>query len=480
MGIFSRKVITTASLCPGWQRTNAGEIMKTYLAILSFVPVLASAAPAPGLPTFEQYLRESATNREAIEKSLHNFHRWQFDSELGVVDGKYVGEVGGLPGGIDGSANVGTFRADGARTSFMYTDQRPRINTYGDSFTHGDQVNDGETWQEYLAAHLREPIGNFGVGGYGVYQAYRRIIREENTDHAAKYLILTICCDDSTRSLFRSWYPITRTLEHRVFAGAKPNVELDLNTRRFVEKENLLPTEQSLYHLTESQWIVDHLKGDYALQLQLYGGDWWVEKQRIRHLDHYKISKLAAALDFTFDWNLEGQTDTVPSRYAAYGVPSITRMQAQAQALLNRYAQRATIYILDKARTYAEQHGKKLLVVLVLNTDGAALQKTGARDNQEVVDFLNRENFYYFDIDQALVDDYKKANTNLSFSDYVKKYMVNGEGHLNPTGNHFFAYSLKDKLIDWLDPKPTTYERRGSKILNEHYFFDARPVSGDR
>jgi hypothetical protein len=216
---------------------------------------------------------------------------------------------------------------------------------------------------------------------------------------------------------------------------------------------------------------------DLALQLQLYGGEWWVDKQRIRDLDHDKISKLAAALDFPFDWSLEGQTDTVPSRYAAYGMPPITQMQAQTLALLNRYSQRATIYILDKARAYAQQHGKKLLVVLVMNTDGAALEKTGVRDNQEVVDYLRRENFYYFDIDQALVDDYKKANTNLSYSDYVKKYMVNGAGHLNPTGNHFFAYTLKDKVIDWLDPQPATYANRGSKILNERYFFDARPSS---
>ena len=32
---------------------------------------------------------------------------------------------------------------------------------------------------EYLAAHLGEPLRNFGVGGYGVYQAYRRLVREE-------------------------------------------------------------------------------------------------------------------------------------------------------------------------------------------------------------------------------------------------------------------------------------------------------------
>jgi hypothetical protein len=45
-----------------------------------------------------------------------------------------------------------------------------RVHTYGDSFTHCDQVSDGETWQEFLAAHLQEPVKNFGVGGYSVFQ----------------------------------------------------------------------------------------------------------------------------------------------------------------------------------------------------------------------------------------------------------------------------------------------------------------------
>ena len=71
-------------------------------------------------------------------------------------------------------------------TAFLYVGRPCRINTYGDSFTQCHQVSDGETWQEYLAAHLGEPIRNFGMGGYGAYQAYRRMVREERTDHGAK------------------------------------------------------------------------------------------------------------------------------------------------------------------------------------------------------------------------------------------------------------------------------------------------------
>ena len=43
------------------------------------------------------------------------------------------------------------------------------------------------------------------------------------------------------------------------------------------------------------------------------------------------------------------------------------------------------------------------------------------------------------------------------FDDYMKLYFI---GHYNPRGNHFFAYSIKDKIVSWLDPKPVPYRNR--------------------
>jgi len=61
-----------------------------------------------------------------------------------------------------------------------YGDKPCRINTYGDSFTQCHQVSDHETWQKIPAAHLQEPIRNYGIGGWSVYQAYLRMLREES------------------------------------------------------------------------------------------------------------------------------------------------------------------------------------------------------------------------------------------------------------------------------------------------------------
>jgi hypothetical protein len=51
---------------------------------------------------------------------------------------------------------------------------------------------------------------------------------------------------------------------------------------------------------------------------------------------------------------------------------------------------------------------------------------------------------------------------NLSWEEYRKRYFI---GHYNPAGNHFFAYALKDHVVDWLDPKPITYMKGDSALI---------------
>jgi hypothetical protein len=41
-----------------------------------------------------------------------------------------------------------------------------------------------------------------------------------------------------------------------------------------------------------------------------------------------------------------------------------------------------------------------------------------------------------------------------SYHEYLSRYMVGGDSHYNPSGNHLFAYALKDSLVGLLDPKP--------------------------
>lgn len=410
--------------------------MSRNLAGLILPQALAAEAPKP--MTFDQYLKESAVPKEVITRFLQGPSWARFDPELGYILGNYLSQDG-----LDHSATLSTIQTNGARTSFMYAGRPCRINTYGDSFTQCHQVSDGETWQEYLAGHLGEPVRNFGMGGYGVYQAYRRMVREEKTEHGAEYLIFYIWGDDHIRSLLRCRhaiiYPIWDDQGGSMFHNNFwPNLEMDLETGQFLEKENMLTTTNALYQMADAEWMVAHLRDDLALQLSAY-------KQRyIRELDRNRVDKLANRLGYAMDWTRE------------------STLSAQAGELLDRYSLRSTQFVLGKARTFARQNGKKLLVVLfdpyrVM----MELQQGRGRYDQEIVDYLKREQLKYFDMNELHLRDFQKYR--IPFDQYRKQYFI---GHYNPRGNHFFAYSIKDVIVEWLDPKPVTYQKRDPQTID--------------
>jgi len=401
--------------------------------------------------TYQQYIRENIPARAELDVFLHDLSWAKFDPEIGYILGNYMPHDG-----IDNSSTLSTSQPNGSRTAFMYISRPCRINTYGNSFTQCHQTSDGETWQEYLAAHLGEPIRNFGMGGLGVYQAYRRILREENTKDSAKYIIFYIWGDDHIRSLLRCRYMLFKewTIEHEQVEGIGKmfhgnfwaNLEMDLNTGKFAEHGSRIPVSGDLYNMTDAGWMVENLETDLALQMYLY------KQKKITEIDISMLKKLCLALDFPLDFtNPDSLHDNV------------TR-------LLDKYGFAATIYILNKAADFARAYGKKLLVVLFdpYNVTRSLLVN-GTRYDQEIVDYLRQNNFNYFDMNLVHAEDFKSFN--LSIEDYYKRYFI---GHYNPGGNHFFAMSIKEKVIDMLDPKPVTYQKTEQKMVDFEGYLDEK------
>jgi lysophospholipase L1-like esterase len=394
--------------------------------------------------SWEQYLRESAVPRRVIDDFIQRPNWATFDPELGYTLHDCL-----IPWGVGDSRAIESFRPDGARSRFLYADRKPRINSYGDSYTECTQVSDGETWQEQLAAHLGEPIGNFGVGGYGVYQAYRRMLRVEQTAAGAPYVILYVWGEDPVRSLMRcrwaAFYPSVTPADHdmRLFCcNPWPHLEIDLETGSFTEAENPLPTPESLYAMCDPQWMLDHLRDDLALQLAVYAGDpGYGQPGRISELDRPKTERLAELLDFPLDWGAG------------------TDQQRQAAELLHRYGQRATTWILSKAHAFTQGAGKTLLVALncTARTDhfpGSAAPWGGARRDQEIIEHLAASGIPLFDMNDVHQREHEQAGG--AHHEYLGQYL-NG-GHYNPRGNHLFAYAIKDTLVELLDPKPLPYQ----------------------
>lgn len=389
--------------------------------------------------SYAEYLRNSAVPKEELDIFLNENSWAQFDPEVGYILGNYMPHDG-----IDNSYTLSTVMNDGKRTNRVYDDKPCRINTYGNSFTHCHQVSDAETWQEYLAGHLGEPIQNFGMGGFGVYQAYRRLLRREKEDKDSKYVILYMWGDDYVRSVFRCRYATyyTRWNDYGgyMFHGNFwANIEMDTTRGKLVEKENRIATKEAMYNMSDPEFMYDNLKDDLMVQLYLLSYD-MVNSD----LDIEGLKKLADILELPeIDFS------------------SAEKMKRTATALKNKYSFEATKYILKKTNDFCAENGKELLLVHFDPTNVfKEMVKGNKRYDQEMVDFIKNNGFSYFDMNEVHLKDFK--NFNLSLDEYMDRYFI---GHYNPSGNHFFAYAIKDKIVDWLDPKPITYQQDDGKLI---------------
>lgn len=342
--------------------------------------------------------------------------------------------------GVDGS--ISTYRYAGARRTIMYGDNPCRINTYGNSFTHCDQVSDGETWQEVLAAHLCEPLRNFGIGGYSVYQAYLRMVREE-TRTPARYIIFNIYDDDHYRNL-HGWRNIrlgyTTGMWPAVLGSTMPYVVANPATRQFTEFKNPCPTPESVRNLSDFDWVFERFKDDFVLKIVLAQRD-----------------PGASSLQATYDVIEE----LAREHGLQVSIETPEELKRTAAELYTRAALFATMRIVEKIERYASAQGKQVLFVLSYGQRNAAkVLKTGERFDQSLLDFLNEKGLPYVDLMEAHGRDF--AQFNLTVDEYIRRYWI---GHYNPLGNFFQAFAIKDKLVDLLDPKPISYSTDPSKYI---------------
>ena len=224
------------------------------------------------MTSYSDFIREATVSQRELDVFLnpHEPSMAQFDPELGYILNNNLSRDG-----IAGSRTIQTVDPHGARCRGPYANLPCRINTYGDSFTQCAQVSDYETWQAYLAGHLGEPIRNWGVGGFGVYQAYRRLLRTERGDDGAEYVLLYLWGDDHHRSLLRCRHALIQrwwdSRGGRAFHGNFwCHLEMDLDSGKLVDVENLLPTPESLYRMCDPDFMVEALRSDLMLQLSAY------------------------------------------------------------------------------------------------------------------------------------------------------------------------------------------------------------------
>jgi len=380
-----------------------------------------------------EYLKRLIYTRKEVDDWFAGraFPFSRYDSELG-----YLLRSGRFKDGVDGSISTYNYEDYGRshRRMMTYADKPCRINTYGDSFTQCHQVSDGETWQEILAAHLCEPIRNFGVGGYSVYQAYLRMKREEQRT-PAEYIIFNIFDNDHYRSL-ASWQGGRLGAQNLTFhiCPTKPYVKANPATGEFVECRNPCPTPESFYNLCDLDWVYKTFKDDFVMRIRLAQAN--IEEHQPE--DSYKDIEDLAKM---------------------HGIKvEISDADTLLKTLGNLYTQAAlfaSMRIVEKVEKFADANGKKVLYVLSYSRGSIAKRvKEGHRFDQRFIDFLEEKELPYVDLMKAHLSDF--AEFKIDINKYLKRFYVGI--HYNPLGNFFQAFAIKDKLVEILNPKPASYE----------------------
>jgi len=350
---------------------------------------------------------------------------------------KYHGEFGWLLNnarfrdGVDDSMSVYTYAGeDGERIMSNYKEKPCRLNTYGNSYTQCHQVSDHETWQEVLAAHIQEPVRNFGIGGWSVYQAYLRMLKEEQRT-PAEYIILNIYKDDHKRNL-DAWRNIRIRKHPQHIEATLPYVKVDLKNKTITEHGNPCPTKESFYNLCNLEKTYQIFKDDFVLKIMLA----------------HKNSKMKNPLK-----SYSKLMDLIKTHGIKTNIDNATTLALEAEELHQKAALFSTKQIVNWTEKFIAQTEKKILYVLSYPGSTVAKYITeGSRFDQDFVNFLNKRNLPFIDLLEEHKKDYSKYK--ISMEDYIDSYFV---GHYNPRGNFFCAQVLKNKLVNFMDPKPLPY-----------------------
>ena len=135
------------------------------------------------------------------------------------------------------------------------------IYTFGDSYCMCREVADNHTWQTYLSKRVGREVNNFGVGNYGIDQAFLKLHKEREKNPKIRDVVFCITPYSITRSL-SMWRHFT---ENGNVLAFKPIFFLDgddLALKRNIirHKSDLEYYDQKVGYLKKNDKTFDYFK----------------------------------------------------------------------------------------------------------------------------------------------------------------------------------------------------------------------------
>lgn len=311
----------------------------------------------------------------------------------------------------DGRAPLYRANHQGIRADREYaleaSDDAIRISSFGDSYTHCNEVENHETWQEQLRRFdFRLEVLNFGVGGFGLDQALLRY-RQEGSRFNSDIVLIGYMTENIFRhvNVFRPFY--------------LPNTGTPLSKPRFQLKNGQLTLiENPMQRLSQYREL---LKNPETM-LPLLG----------RNDEFYQTSHKSSALDILPSYRLI----TVLSHL--YGDTGQIIRNGRYQVTSDAY--QITVALLDQFyRTVQEDHALPVILIFPEPADIARYHKDGTKRYSPLIDYLSSRNYRYLDLMAAFSD----PNNRMEMKELFVPPHFN---HYSPGANRMVAESIRQYL----------------------------------
>ena len=255
------------------------------------------------------------------------------------------------------------------------------IASYGDSFTHCNEVRDEETWQTFLAHILHKNVLNFGVAGYGPDQALLLYASHETMTPKAPIVMLCIFPENINRvvNVYRNFYMYKDPL-----SLSKPRFEFLHSS--LVLFENPIKTVGELEMLTKPSFIDE-----------IGAHDYW-----------YQLGRRLPLIRFPYTLSLFRWKEIVARsikaslcRFLPGIVPPTFNLDLYAEP-----EPLATLCgIVDRFVQTASKRDQYPILVLVPHTDYVReVLETGASRTDPLVNYMKSRNYVFFDLVRAMAD----------------------------------------------------------------------------